>query len=57
MDAGITSPGDDFEHLPELYVIFITESDVRGRNKAVYEFAYIDIETGEPLDDGTHNCM
>ncbi|HIU57487.1 MAG TPA: PD-(D/E)XK nuclease family transposase [Candidatus Ornithomonoglobus merdipullorum] len=54
MDAGITSPGDDFEHLPELYVIFITESDVRGRNKAVYEFAYIDIESGEPLDYGTH---
>lgn len=54
IDAGITEPGEDFEQLPETYVIFITENDVRGGNRALYEYIYKDVETHEPLDDGTH---
>lgn len=44
----------DFENLPITYVIFITENDVRGENRAIYHFEWRDTETGKPLDDGTH---
>ncbi len=36
MDSYITEPGDDYENLPESYVIFVTENDVWKGNLPVY---------------------
>ena len=38
IDANITEPGEELENLPESYVIFITENDVRGGNRPLYRF-------------------
>lgn len=54
LDVVVSEPGDDFENLPESYVIFITERDMRGDGRAVHEFVYADTETYEPLGDGSH---
>ena len=53
MDVNLLPKGEDFDHLPEVYVIFITERDVIGRGRAVYRVdRYFD--TGEPFEDGAH---
>lgn len=36
MDANAILLGDDTKYLPEIYVIFITESDVLQRNLPIY---------------------
>ena len=43
-----------FTDLPISYVIFITENDVRGENKLIYNFEWTDTATGTPLGDGAH---
>lgn len=48
MDVNILDVGEEFEKLPETYVIFITENDVLGRNKPLYP-----IERCMVLDDET----
>jgi hypothetical protein len=35
-------------------VIFITENDVRGENKLIYNFEFTDTDSGTPLGDGAH---
>lgn len=53
VDTNLLEKGLRFEHLPETYVIFITERDVIGRGQAVYRVdRYFD--TGEPFPDGSH---
>lgn len=47
-------PKEDFENLPITYVIFITESDVRGEGRILYNFEWRDTETGKSLGDGAH---
>lgn len=54
MDANTLVKGEDYDKLPESYVIFITENDVMGANLPVYHAYRIVSETGKPLDDGTH---
>lgn len=46
--------GEDFDKLPETYVIFITENDVIGQGKAVYQVERCIIGTGELFGDGSH---
>lgn len=36
LDANITEPGEEFEKLPETYVIFITENDAFGWTLLIY---------------------
>ena len=36
LDSHLLKPGQDFDDLPETYVIFITENDVLGGNKPIY---------------------
>ena len=43
-----------FTDLPISYVIFITENDVRGENRLIYNFEWTDTATGTPLGDGAH---
>lgn len=54
IDAAVTEPGEDFNKLPEQYIIFITERDIPGRGMAVYEYVYTEKQLGIPLGDGTH---
>lgn len=44
----------EFTDLPISYVIFITENDVRGENRLIYNFEWTDTATGTPLGDGAH---
>ena len=54
IDAKVLEPGENFENLLETYVIFITEHDVLGGNKAVYHVERTIRETGSLFGDGSH---
>ena len=54
MDVGLLEKGADFEDLPEVWVIFITENDVIGRGEPVYQIERCDIKTGDRFHDGSH---
>ena len=54
MDSSSLEKGTDFEELPEVYVIFITENDVMGKNQPLYQVERCILETGERFDDGSH---
>ena len=54
MDANLLQKSTDFDELPETYVIFLTEHDVLGGGRAIYEFERCDIKTGEKFNDGSH---
>lgn len=54
MDANTLVKSEDYDKLPESYVIFITENDVMGANLPIYHADRIVSETGKPLGDGTH---
>lgn len=54
LDSNILFSGEDTEELPESYVIFITEHDVLGGNKAVYHVERTIRETGSLFGDGSH---
>lgn len=54
MDANLLKKGEDFDNLPETYVVLITENDVMGKGKPLYQFERCILETGERFEDGTH---
>lgn len=54
IDANTLKKGENFDDLSELYVIFITENDVIGKNKAVYNIERCIKQTGDFIDDGLH---
>ena len=55
MDANALKSGEDFSKLRDTYVIFITEDDVMGGGKEVYEIERtIRQMRGKKFDDGTH---
>lgn len=54
LDVNILSAGEDFEKLPETYVIFITENDVMGKGKPIYHIERCVIGSGEVFGDGSH---
>ena len=54
MDIGILPKGDDFDCLPEVYVIFITENDVLKRGEPVSRIRRRFDNTYETFDDGSH---
>ncbi len=54
MDTRLLGTGEELDTLPDTWVIFITERDVRGLGKPIYRFRRFDEETGEPFEDGTH---
>ena len=53
-DAHLLKSGEDFDTLPESYVIFITENDVIGDGEPLYKIERQITNTGEPFDDGEH---
>ena len=46
--------GEDFDKLPETYVVFITEHDVLGKGKPLYRIGRYIFDTNESFDDGSH---
>lgn len=54
IDANTLVKGEDYDKLPETYVIFITEKDVMGANLPIYHADRVVAETGVLLGDGTH---
>ncbi len=54
IDAKILEPGEDFERLPETYVIFITENDVLGGGRPLYHIDKCVLETQKIFGDGAH---
>ncbi len=54
MDANTLEIGEDFELLSELYVVFITENDVLGMGKPLYEIRRQIAGTDLVFDDGSH---
>ena len=51
MDANLLKKGEDFEKLPETWVIFITENDVMGKGLPLYPIERCFLGTGERLAD------
>ena len=54
LDANITDAGEDYKNLAEIYVIFITEGDIFGANKALYHVDRIVKETKKSFGDEAH---
>ena len=54
IDAHLLQPGEDFNKLPETYVIFITENDVIGKGKPIYRIDRRIDDTDELFGDGEH---
>lgn len=54
LDANILDVGENYENLPETYVIFITEHDIFGKGKPLYQADRYVLQTGELLGDGSH---
>ena len=47
-------PGENFNDLPETYVIFITENDVIGMGEPLYMIERRIVNIDKPLNDGSH---
>lgn len=54
MDASLLKKGEDFDELPETWVIFITENDVMKKGMPLYRIERCFLETGEKFGDGSH---
>ena len=47
-------PGENFNDLPETYVIFITENDVIGMGEPLYMIERRIVNIDKPFNDGSH---
>lgn len=54
LDANNLLPGEDFDSLPETYVIFITERDVLKLNEPIYFIERTIIGKNKLFNDGSH---
>lgn len=54
MDINLLQKSEDFEELPETWVIFITENDVIGKGLPLYTIERCFLETGEKFEGGSH---
>ena len=54
MDANLLKKGEDFDRLPETWVIFITENDVMEKGLPLYPVERCFLGTGERFEDGSH---
>ena len=54
LDMNTLNPGQDYEELPDSYVIFITRDDVLGEGLPIYHADRIIREVGETFGDGSH---
>ncbi len=54
MDMNILKAGQNFDELPESYVIFIVRDDVLGRGLPIYHISRIIEENNEAFQDASH---
>ncbi len=54
LDANSLKAGEQFDSLPETYVIFLTEHDIFGKNLPLYHVDRYIADTGEEFSDGAH---
>ena len=54
LDSNILLSGEDFDNLPETYVIFITEKDVLKLNKPIYFIERSIVGENKLFNDGSH---
>lgn len=54
MDANLLKKGEDFEELPETWVIFITEHDVIGDGEPLYRVERYISGSNKRFEDGSH---
>ena len=54
IDSNTLEPGEDFEILPNTYVIFITENDVLEGNRPLYKIERKIDSTNKNFNDGSH---
>jgi len=54
MDAVLLKKGEDFDNLPETWVVFITENDVIGKGLPLYPVERCFLGTGERFEDDSH---
>ena len=54
LDANLILPGENFDDLPETYIIFITENDVLKLNEPIYFIERSIIGKNKLFNDGTH---
>lgn len=54
LDSILLNKTEDTDTLPEMYVIFITENDILGRDFPVYHVDRIITEVNKPFCDGSH---
>lgn len=54
IDANALLAGQEYDRLPETYVIFITENDLIGLGKPIYHIDRTIRENGEQFGDGSH---
>ncbi len=57
IDTTFTEKGLDYEDLPDIYVVFITRSDIFKEGKTIYHLGMSIRETGTPVDDGVHRIF
>ena len=56
MDAHLLKKGEDFDRLPETWVIFITEHDVMGKGLPLYQIERCFLGTNEKFEIGRASC-
>ena len=54
MDANLLRKGEDFDKLPETYVVFITEHDVLGDGQSLYKIERYISGSSKKFEDGSH---
>ena len=54
IDVDNLHAGEDFDKLPDSYVIFITENDIWEQGDPVYQIERMNLTTGKTFGDGSH---
>ncbi len=54
LDIENLNAGQEFEELPDTYIIFIMDEDIYGKGEALYPIERINLVTGKPFEDGEH---
>lgn len=52
-----SNPGETFNEVIELYIVYISEFDFLKGGKTIYHVEKVLRETGEPVDDGLHEIF
>lgn len=52
-----SNPGETFNEVIELYIVYISEFDFLKGGKTIYHVEKVLKETGEPVDDGLHEIF